>query len=84
MTVEEEIQELLKSKGMLDTHAKAVIAAAKESEVLKDSGLHWGDDIEGYPDFLMATIKMSVMDTAKDWIKENCPKAFYRPLFEDA
>lgn len=84
MTVEERIQEMLEQKGMFESQAKAVIAAAKESDLLKDSGLHWSSDVCDYPETFLVTLWMSVCAIANDWIEENCPKAFFKPMFADA
>ena len=87
MTVEEKMEALLMKDGMFETQTKSVIAAAKESELFKDSGLRWGseaDGPDGYPEVVMVTTWISVRSVAKDWIEENCPKAWFKPTFADA
>lgn len=84
MTIEEKMQELLEAKGMFASDAKKVVTAAKESPVLKNMERRWSDDISGYQKSLLSTVWMVVRSVAKDWIEENCPKAWFRSEFADA
>lgn len=46
--------------------------------------LGWDDTVDGYPPQLLAVLWLGVRRAAVDWIDENLPKAWYRPMFVDA
>jgi len=82
MTIEEEITSCLVNRGMFESDAAVVMAQAKESGTLSSMSGRWDHQIDDYPAVLVSVTRISVMDVALDWIIENKPHAFYRPLFE--
>ena len=82
MTFEEKIRTLLIDHGLWPEQAKAVMEVIKKSEITKAMVSHrWGDDIEGYPAPVLMVLWMSSKSIALEWIDENCPQAFFRPMF---
>ena len=83
MTFEEKAKELMISYGMFDTQADAVIALCKEKGEDEFPGMRdrWRDDIEGYPEMLFPAIWNSIKRVALEWLEENKPEAWFKPMF---
>ena len=84
MTIEDKIKEMLVSKGMWDNQADAVLAQMKVDD--ENGFVHpmkgwWTDDVEGYPNSLLAVLFVTADRVALQWIDENKPKAWFRPMF---
>lgn len=82
MTFEEYAKDYLQQRGMFPTQALAVLEkfkAAKEAESMIG---RWQENIEDYPGVLLIGITLTLNSCALEWIDENLPLAWYRPLFE--
>jgi hypothetical protein len=81
MTVEEKIRQLLEEHGVIwKDHRDAILEASKQStqlEVMKD---RWEDDVDGHFGTTIFGTWLAVCNVALDWIDENLPQAFFRPL----
>ena len=83
MTFKEKMVELLHGQGMFQSQAEAVVElviADPANEAMKG---RWNEDIAGYPPEIVAVLWLSTKHTAREWIAENCPRAWFRPLFDD-
>ncbi len=78
MTVQEYMINRLVQNGMFDTQATKVIEMVKA----KNEGFDfWGKEAEGYPDQLLSVVWFTVKRNALEWIDENLPRAWFRPMF---
>lgn len=71
----------LTERGMFESQAEEVLEMVKKYQTSMNG--RWQDDISGYPAIMQNAIAISLKSTGLDWIKENKPMAFYRPIFED-
>jgi len=67
--------------GMSSEQAIDIMATVKE----EDSPMkgRWNDTFEGYPDTMLPILMFGVRREALKYIDENCPKAWFRPVFVD-
>jgi len=84
MTLEEKIKEMLFERGLFEDQAKEIFDMMREDKANESMQDRWRDDIAGYPEPLLAVLWMSAKLTAVQWIDDNCPQAWYRPLFASA
>jgi len=86
MTTRQKLESMLVATGMFESQAKQVMDVAIP-ELNKQSpggyNITWDSDASGYPDMLYALWFMSVKIVALKWIDANCPKAWFRPMFDD-
>lgn len=82
MTVEEKMIQLLVNKGMFESQAKQVLESAKIHKLFKETDTKWDSPSSGYPDSCLVVISMSIDMIALEWIDRNCPKAWFRPMFD--
>lgn len=81
MTIEEKLVEMLVNDGMFDTQANQVMERVKSNKINEAMIGCWGDATEGYPETLFMPLWASTKDHALEWIDENLPQAFFRPMF---
>lgn len=81
MTIEEKLVDMLYNHGLFKHQAVEIIERVKADEVNKSMMGRWQDQMDGYPSQLLAGLWLSVEDHALQWIDENCPQAWYRPIF---
>lgn len=88
MTFYEYFKEMLGKKGMFPKQAEEVMqrvlaeSAKGEDYVLQEMGHRWGHQIDDYPSVLIPMIMLSIDNVALEYIKENCPEAWFRPMFD--
>jgi len=70
----------LQSNGLSSDQAEAIM----KSEINENTTMsgRWTDDIVEYPDFMKNILWLSIQRITLEFIKENCPKAWFRPLFD--
>lgn len=83
MTIEEKLVEMLYESGLFKNQAVEIVERAKANVVNESMQNRWQDQAEGYPPQLLAVLWVSVKDHALEWIDENCPQAWFRPLFDN-
>ncbi len=81
MTVEQKLKKMLFDCGMHEDRCGAVIELVK-TETSKSMGKHWEDAADGYPDCLLSALWLVAKHYALEYIDENCPEAWFRPMFE--
>jgi hypothetical protein len=83
MTFYEFFEDKLYNCGMFKDQCKEVLKLAMEDNVLNDTmDNRWNDKISDYPEFLLAIIWLSIKDAALKYIEENCPEAWFKPIFQ--
>jgi hypothetical protein len=82
-TFEQKLKEQLVAYGMFEDWADEVIGRLKSTDVTKSMEGRWGDEVSGYPDSVYAILWVSAKREALEYIKENCPQAWFRPMFDD-
>jgi len=83
MTVEQKIRTLLAEHGLWpDKNVDAVMKIYKETHPEIEDKV-WQEPLTAYPPQMIVAIWMGVRHTVVRWIDENCPEAFYRPMFTD-
>ena len=68
--------------GMFQTQAEKVMDEHINDPANNAMEGRWNDDIEGYPPQLLATVFVGIELTALEWIKKNCPNAWFRACFK--
>ena len=79
INIETKIKNMLEENGMWGKSVDAVMSKAKEA--IPDMKNRWGDDINDYFNPLVAFIWGITKNIALEWIDENLPEAWYRPMF---
>ena len=82
MTFEEKIKGLLVSNGMFDYMADEVMERIKADEAHQSMQGRWKDDVDGYPTQLFSVVWEIAKHHALEYIDENLPLAWFRPMFE--
>jgi hypothetical protein len=69
--------------GMFPNEAAEVVEMTiKRIEKLRPSPPDWDGPANQYPPAFHKVLSFWFADTAVKWIDENCPDAFYRPIFD--
>jgi hypothetical protein len=83
MTIRKIFEQRLYENGLFQDQAAEVVRRAEEAEGNEAMRGRWDDDESGYPPQLIPVVWLSVKAAALAWIDENCPGAWFRPLFEE-
>ena len=81
MNFEEKIKEMLTGSGMFDSQADAVMSAFKEDERFDSFEGRWHEEVDAYPPVMVQVVWLGVKRVGLEWIEENIPDAWYKPLF---
>lgn len=82
MTFEELARSYMHERCMFPEQIDAVIANLKAAPENKSMEHRWSDQVEGYPPPMKAVLWFTVRTHALEYIDKECPKAWFRPLFE--
>lgn len=83
MTIANEVKKFLVDRGMFEDDANAVLERMKtapENGAMKD---RWNDPVSDYPPAIKALALFSAKKHGLEYIDENIPKAWFRPMFDD-
>jgi len=81
MTIEQKIRKLLEEHGLWpEKNVDAVMKIYKETHPEIEDKV-WSEPESAYPPQMIAVIWAGMCHTVVEWIDENCPQAFYRPMF---
>ena len=83
MTVEEKLKSMLVECGMFENQADDVLVRVQADEAHEAMLGRWNEPADNYPEQLYLVLWMAVKDAALAWIDENCPRAWFRPMFAD-
>jgi len=76
------IMNRLTDHGMWPKDAETIFERVKDHEINQSITQRWNDQVDEYPKVMSETLWMGAKSIALEWIDENQPEAFYRPLFE--
>lgn len=82
MTIREKVAGMLFERGLFESEAQAVIEKYVASEIGKEMSGRMDDGVEDYPESVITVTWMGIKRMALEWIDENCPMHWARPLFE--
>ena len=82
-TIEEKLKQMLIDKGLFEDMAEEIMQQVKADDINAVMTNRWGEPVEGYPGSVLAVLWISTRDTALEWIDENLPNAWFRPLFAE-
>lgn len=69
------------NKGLFEEQAKKIMESYEQSPMGQPMKGRMDDDEEGYPPVVLATTWAGVKHTALQWIDENAPQHWARPMF---
>ncbi len=82
MTTREKLESILQSRGLFPQQAKEVMDICVNDEQLNSSHISWNQPSEGYPDSLYSVLMMRIGEITLEWIDQNNPLAWFRPMFD--
>ena len=83
-TIKEYLIKILISMGMFESQAIKVmeIAIPKIHKLTDHYRINFDDDSETYPRPIYNVLMLGIKPIALEWINENAPEAWYKPMFE--
>ena len=70
-------------RGMFEEQAKEVVELTiPKIDAQDDYKTTWDRPANEYPDSLYAVMFLYVKETAKKWIEQNIPQAWFKPMFD--
>ena len=81
MTVEQWARQQLGQYGMFESQIDAVLQRVKADKSV--NAIHWSSPKDEYPSVLFSLLMMTIAGHALEWIDENMPLAWYRPIFAE-
>ena len=82
MNFEDTIKDRLISNGLMPDSAEEIMVAVKNNEANKSMTERWHESVSHYPNIVLTVVWVSAKKHALEWIDDNCPGAWFRPLFE--
>jgi len=82
LTLGEELQLFLHKNGMFETQVNDVFKLIVADESMKEFRCRWDDKAKDYglaP--IVAMIQLAAKPIALKYIDDNCPEAWFRPMF---
>lgn len=75
---------MLYDRGMFPDQAQQVMSLAmpEMDNLLQDYHITWDRPAEEYPDPVYNIGWITVKKVAAKWIEENCPDAWFKPMFD--
>lgn len=83
MIFTDKLKELLMENGLSSDDADKVMKLVVNDPVNKAMEGRWHEDVSGYPPAIINLMWMSTKPIALKWIDDNCPLAWFRPMFDD-
>ena len=83
MTTQQKFESMLVERGMFESQAKKVMEIAKPMfvQAMPDYRFTWDRPAKEYHDVIYNTGFFIVKRAAIQWIDENLPEAWFRPIF---
>lgn len=80
-TVKQKCLNFLMENGLWPDQADQVFERAKPKLEVGGYKMLWGRPSSEYPDVLYAVMFLTLKTVGLEWIDENCPQAWFRPMF---
>jgi hypothetical protein len=81
-TLLDELKDYLHNKGMFENQVEDVVKLVIEDESMKEMKGRWNDTQEDYGSApMIKIIILSARPIALKYIDDNCPQAWFRPMF---
>ena len=82
-TVRERLEKMLVKNGMFDSQAKKVmdLAIPELQNLVEDYHITFDRPSEEYPKVVYGILFLDIKPIALKWIEENCPMAWFKPMF---
>ena len=84
MTIEQWALSELRSRGMFAEQAQAVMGLVKSDKASEAMNGRWHDDWSSYGQYainMQAVLWLGIEATARKWIADNIPQAWFAPMF---
>ncbi|MBI2046716.1 hypothetical protein HYT26_00940 [Candidatus Pacearchaeota archaeon] len=81
-TIREKCEEELIARGISFDEAKLIMESLIIDIANASMKNRWNDDAEGYPPVIFEALWLSIEKHTLEYIKKNCPDAWFRGLFE--
>lgn len=81
VTITEYLQKRLEDNGMFPEEASQTIEAAKTSPLFVSMEHRWDEQLDSYPEPMKAVLWPSMKRVGADWLAQNAPEHWARPLF---
>ncbi len=84
-TIKSKLEGMLTERGLSTEQASEVMkdAIPKMKDIVKGYNIDFNDCSSDYPEGVYNALFMSVRSIAREWIAENKPQAWFRPMFEN-
>jgi len=83
MTIQEKLAKMLFDRGMFPDEATKIVDELKGLPQNKPMNGRWDEPEDDYPPVLITALWLTTKQLALAYIDENCPMAWYRPLFAE-
>ena len=83
MTIGEKLSKMLDDRGLFPKQTEAILKNYVDGPLGAEMRSRLNDSVEDYPPVLLTVCWMGLQKTALDWIDENCPQHWARPMFVD-
>ena len=85
MLLREKFEAMLIENGMSNNQAKEVMVKAMVNlnTMFTDYNISWNRSADEYPSVVHNVIFNGIKKIALDWIEENKPMAWFKPMFEN-
>lgn len=84
MTVQGKLMTMLEKMGMSTSQALEVMKVAKPTidDLVSDYKISFTNSSDAYPNAIYNTLIMLIKPIALQWIEENKPQAWFKPMFQ--
>lgn len=82
-TISDEMKSLLQAHGLSESEVEAILLRYTSDRIGSSMQGRMNDPLRDYPPSLHVIVWMGVKSVALKYIKETCPDAWFRSLFED-
>lgn len=82
MTFEQAMIKEMTSRGMFPEQAEEIISLYIEQNRAPQMQDIWYRSVDKYPREVLVVLWLDVKDFAAEWIRDNLPMAWFRPMFE--
>lgn len=82
MTLREKLLKMLDDHALFPQQAEAILQKYVDGPLGAEMKSRLNDPVDAYPAPLLTVCWMGLKKTTLEWIDENCPQHWARPMFE--